>query len=298
MNIYVETFISGTIDELWDKTQNPEFHQQWDLRFTEIEYLPPPNDDSPQQFLYKTRIGFGKEISGMGETVGTRINEHLRTSALKFWSDDPKSLIKVGSGYWKYEQKNGGVRFLTGYDYEPRFGRVGGWFDRFVFRPLIGWATAWSFDCLRLWIEQGIAPSISRQKSLIHTLARLTIIFIWFYQGIVPKLLTLNADEVTMMTASGTPSNLVATAIRLLGILEIIFGVGLLIMWNKRWILLLNIPLMIIALLGVMFTAPDYLSAAFNPITLNVSVIILTLIAYIASENIPTASRCIRKERT
>jgi hypothetical protein len=39
-----------------------------------------------------------------------------------------------------------GIRFLTRYDYRTRFGPFGMLFDRLIFRPLIGWATAWSFD--------------------------------------------------------------------------------------------------------------------------------------------------------
>lgn len=298
MNIYVETFIAGSMDDVWEKTQNPDLHQLWDLRFTTITYLPLSDENDPQQFTYSTRIGFGKSISGTGERVAARQNEHLRTSALKFWSDDPISLIKAGSGFWRYEQLDDGIRFLTGYNYDTRFGRLGRYFDRFFFRPTIGWATAWSFDCLRLWIEQGIAPAISIQKSLIHALARFALIFIWLYQGLVPKLLTLNADEIALMSASGTPDDLVSTSIRLLGLVEIAFAIILLFTWNRRRILLLNIPLMILALLTITFTASSYLAAAFNPVTLNVSVIIFALIAYISSANIPSASRCKRKEKT
>lgn len=35
-----------------------------------------------------------------------------------------------------------------------------------MFHPLIGWATAWSFDRLRLWIERGIPPEVSRDRAL------------------------------------------------------------------------------------------------------------------------------------
>jgi hypothetical protein len=55
-----------------------------------------------------------------------------------------------------------GVRFLTQYDYEPRFGVAGRAVDGLLFRPLLGWATAWSFDRLRLWLEDGIPPERSR----------------------------------------------------------------------------------------------------------------------------------------
>ena len=47
------------MDDLWRLTQTPELHRRWDLRFTDIEYLPRPDEAEPQRFLYATRIGFG-----------------------------------------------------------------------------------------------------------------------------------------------------------------------------------------------------------------------------------------------
>jgi hypothetical protein len=246
--------------------------------------------------MYKTSIGFALEISGKGETLGTRLNDDQRTSALKFWSDDPKSLIKVGSGYWKYDQRACGVRFLTGYNYETRFGGLGRVFDRLIFRPLIGWATAWSFDRLRLWIENGIDPSTSLYNSMTHALARLTLIFIWFYQGLVPKLLFSHHDELVMMAATGVPSDVTPLAVQLFGLVEILFAFFLLLSWKHRRVLLINILLMIFAALGVAVSSPSYLVAAFNPVTLNIAVIILALIGYLSSAYLPSASRCLRKE--
>jgi hypothetical protein len=154
--IYVEIPVRASMDALWAKTQEPEQHERWDIRFSTIEYLPRPDESQPQRFLYETRIGFGLKIAGEGETVGTcERNGGMRTSALKFWSDDAKSLIETGSGYWKYIPENGGVKFLTLYDYKTRFGVIGRFFDGILFRPIMTWATAWSFDCLRLWIEEG-----------------------------------------------------------------------------------------------------------------------------------------------
>ena len=78
------------------------------------------------------------------------------------------SLIREGSGYWRYVPTGDGIRFLTWYDYRTRFGPFGRVIDRLIFRPLMGWATAWSFDRLRLWIERGIDPALSMQRSLAH----------------------------------------------------------------------------------------------------------------------------------
>ena len=56
-----------------------------------------------------------------------------------------------------------------------------------MFRPLMGWATAWSFDRLRLWIENGIDRALSLPRTLIHVVERSSLGFVWLYQGLIPK---------------------------------------------------------------------------------------------------------------
>src|SRR5262245_21188674 len=199
MSIYVETWIRGPLDEVWRRTQDPAQHERWDLRFTRIEYLPRHEPSQPQRFRYSTRIGFGVAIEGEGATVGTRVGtEGPCTSALKFWSNDPKSLIREGSGYWQYVPAEDGVRFLTAYDYRVRYGVLGHALDALLFRPLITWATAWRFDRLRIWIERRVDPAASVRLAIIHALARLGLAGVWLYQGIVPKILQQHLDELAM----------------------------------------------------------------------------------------------------
>jgi hypothetical protein len=293
--IYVETLIHGSLEDLWTKTQTPEKHQKWDLRFTRIEYLPKSDPAGSQRFLYETRIGFGLQISGEGETKGISENDGSRTSALKFWSEDPKSLILEGSGYWKYIPEEKGIRFLTWYDYRTRFGKIGRILDWLLFRPLLGWATAWSFDRLRLWIEKQIEPSVSLTRSVIHAISRLTIAFLWFYHGLVPKLIYPQNDEITILVQSGVSLDQVPNLLHILGFLEVGLGILFLIAWNTRWLFLLNIVLMIIALLAVSVYSPRFLAHAFNPVTLNFCVISLSLIGLLISSNLPSARRCLRK---
>jgi len=170
--IYVETRIGADLEEVWRLTQDPALHQRWDLRFSRIEYLPRPILTEPQRFLYETRIGLGLSIRGTGESVGERAAESGdTTSALKFASADPKSLIREGAGYWRYIPTPSALRFLTWYDYSVRFGFAGRLADRLVFRPLMGWATAWSFDRMRLWAEDGQTPEASLALWMIHATA-------------------------------------------------------------------------------------------------------------------------------
>jgi hypothetical protein len=295
MSIYVEILIGGDMESLWRKTQEPQLHQRWDLRFSEIKYLPRQPGDA-QKFLYSTRIGAGLRISGEGESTGEHDDSSgQRTSALKFWSEDPKSLIEFGSGYWKYVPTASGIRFFTAYDYRTRFGVAGRIFDRLLFRPLIGWATAWSFDRLRLWIEQDISPEVSRDRSLIYFLTRLTVAFIWFYHGLVPKLLYRSPDELGMLSVTGMPATSVLSMTLLAGWLEIGFALVFIIFWRARWPLWVTIVAMLAATLGVGISSPGYLHQAFDPLTFNVAVAVLAACGLLSAPNLPTAKRCLRK---
>lgn len=167
--IYVEITIQDSLENIWRFTQQPDLHQRWDLRFSRIHYLPRPTATEAQHFLYETRIGFGFTIKGTGESIGQRTSATGdTTSSLKFASADPKSLIRTGSGYWRYIPTPAGLRFLTWYDYDVRFGVAGRLADRLVFRPLMGWATAWSFDRLRLWAEDKQLPEHSHRSGSGH----------------------------------------------------------------------------------------------------------------------------------
>jgi hypothetical protein len=288
----VEIDIQTDLDRLWDLTQTPELHQRWDLRFSEIRYLPRPDPEMPQEFLYETRIGFGLSVSGTGESLGQRVLESGESSSsLKFASEDRKSLIVTGSGYWRYIPCDGAIRFLTWYDYEVRFGLAGRLLDQLVFRPLMGWATAWSFDRLRLWSEDVQGPEISMMLAGVHAVARLTIAAVWMWHGIVPKLIYRDLDEQRMLLHAGLP----VSALPWIGAVEILIGLLIVGTWNVRGAFVANGLLMLAALCAVALQSPSYLHAAFNPVTLNLSMIALSAVGWMVSGRLPSASRCKRR---
>ncbi len=51
---------------------------------------------------------------------------------------------------------------------------------------------------------------------------------------------------------------------------------------------------MLVGIPAIAITAPTYLSAAFNPLTLNLAVAALAAIAIIAGRDLPSATRCRR----
>jgi DoxX-like family len=296
MSIYVEIRMRVPMDALWAHTQTPALHEKWDLRFSRIEYLPRSRDTHPQRFRYTTRIGCGLEVSGEGETVGhRRLGDGSASSALKFASDEPVSIIREGSGYWKYIPTADGIRFLTWYDYRIRFGVLGAVFDRLVFRPLIGWATAWSFDRLRLWLEGRVDPAQAVRQTLVHFVARLALVAVFVYQGAIPKLLARHADELAMLEDAGIPADAAAIALAALGTCELALAAALLVAWCRRWPAWVSLALMPIATAVVGVHSLRFFAAAFNPFSLNVAVAALAAIDLLVLACVPSASHCLRR---
>jgi hypothetical protein len=144
-SIVVESLIHAPLEVVWNKTQDPKCHVQWDIRFSEIKYL------ENQELLYRTHIGFGMSIEGKGRYLNAEDKKH---SSFEFWSDSPFSLIKIGKGIWLYEALGDKTYFKTVFDYDTRWGILGSAID-WIFRPLFCKATEYSFEVLRLWSETG-----------------------------------------------------------------------------------------------------------------------------------------------
>lgn len=294
--IYVEMDMKVPLKELWEHTQTPDLHVQWDLRFSDILYLPRSCDTDKQLFLYRTRIGFGLNIEGTGETSSSLHHKSdERLSTLSFASDQPISLIKQGGGYWKYKQNGNTVTFSTLYDYKTRFGWGGRILDHFLFRPLFGYATAWSFDRLRIWLEDRIPPSIVAERAIIHYLSVVMLMFLWCYQGLVPKLLFPEAGELSLMQQIGWFTGFEEIMVMLLGIGEISFGLLTAYLHRSSWITYVQIPLLLFLLLPAILYNPEMLREPFNPLIITLPMIALCVTAHLTKQHLPMASRCMRK---
>jgi len=117
---------------------------------------------------------------------------------------------------------------------------------------------------------------------------------IWLYQGVVPKLLYHNLDEVRMLADAGVPRTHLLNWVSLFGWLEVGFALILIIFWRSRWPLWCTIAAMCAATLAVSINSPGYLTAAFNPLTLNLTVAVLAAIGLLVAGDLPTAKNCRR----
>ncbi|QWU44617.1 DoxX-like family protein [Bacillus sp. NP247] len=295
--IYVATKMNTTMEKLWAYTQEPDIHTEWDARFTEISYLE-KREGEPQKFLYKTKIGFGLEIAGEGESIGEiRKDTGERISSLKFWTDNKLSLIQIGRGYWKYTPNGEHIHFETQYDYDTRFGHIGNVIDSYVFRPLLGWATAWSFDALKLWLEKGLHPKLLIRRTMTYWLVCFLVAFVWLYQGIVPKLMFTHSEEVKMLSALIGSNDSSIFILKIVGFLEIIWGVMWLLPFQKRKLFILHIVMLIGLTIVAGVTNITSFTEPFNPITLNFLLIGLSMAGYMNSTNLPSAKNCKRKRK-
>jgi hypothetical protein len=282
---------------LWTYTQDPATHQIWDLRFTEIKYLPKDNSTDPQKFLYSTKIGFGIKVNGIGESVATKTKGNGEsTSVLKFSSDSNLSIIKQGSGYWKYVPQPDGIKFFTGYDYETRWGVFGKMFDKFAFRPLMIWATAWSFDCLKNWIEKGLHPKQMIKAQLTALISSIALSLVWIYQGLIPKLLFTDTGEIEILKQSGLFIGNEKSVLTFIGWAEIFFGLIILFV-HKKSIHIINIIALLLLSAAAIFSNAIIFTFPFYPFSLNFSLIAISTIAFLNFGCLPKASNCITKQK-
>lgn len=292
--IYVESRIHCEMEDLWSATQEPERHQRWDVRFGEISYDPLENG-KPQQFTYATTVAPGVTISGTGESLGERDRpDGSRWSGLRFWAADPRSIIEAGAGYWRYVPTDDGIRFLTRYDYRPRWGRLGELGDRWMFRPAFGWATAWSFDRLRLWLEDAIAPERSRDQAVAHATAVAGLAGVWLYQGLVPKLWRADSGEVAIWRGFGLEESTARIVVRAVGAVEAAIGLGTVAARSRRAVFVATAALMPALAFGAGAADRRSLTRAFNPVSLNWAVAALAVVAATTGDRLPSGRRPLR----
>jgi hypothetical protein len=288
VKLTAETVIADDLNRVWQLTHTPEAHVRWDLRFTDIEPIPGTGPGAPRRLRYATRIGGGLTIEGWGETVG---QPDQRGSALRFGSADPRSLIREGSGCWIYREEPGGVRFSTVYDYAARFGVAGRLLDRLMFRPLMVWATRWSFDRLRLWIEEGIAPELSLRLWAVKTVARVLLGLVWLFEGLVPKLLAVSPGELELVRRSSLFWASPSLTLGLLGALEVLAGLWLISgRAERRSVLLASLAMLVLAGL-VAVTEPAALADPLGGLSKNLGLLACAVVVWALSPLTPSARR-------
>lgn len=105
----------------------------------------------------------------------------------------------------------------------------------------------------------------------------LTIAFLWIYQGLIPKLLFINADEIAVWQWLGLNYDYAKLVGQCSGIIEIIFGL-LFVLISHKYLHYLSIIGLIALFFLIVLLIPDTLIRAFNPMVMNLSMISLSVV--------------------
>lgn len=116
----------------------------------------------------------------------------------------------------------------------------------------------------------------------------LSLAFLWGYQGLIPKILFINPDEIAIWQTFGFSYAQAQLAGQLSGVLECVFAL-LLLFSSSKYLHYLSIFSLVFLFALVAFLIPDSLVRAFNPVVMNIAMISLS-VCYCMLRNQETAS--------
>lgn len=112
-----------------------------------------------------------------------------------------------------------------------------------------------------------------------YGICRVAVALVWIYHGLVPKLLRPHADELALWASFGLSLESATRLAMAAGAIEIVFGVLILILWRQAWPLMATAIAMPCLLAMVAVSAPALLAGAFNPVSTNLCVFALAVVA-------------------
>lgn len=123
--------------------------------------------------------------------------------------------------------------------------------------------------------------SDARKLAMIYAVSRCAVALIFFYHGLVPKILFADPSEVemnqTLMPGVDEQLALVGS-----GVAELIFSALLLLFFRTRWFNYLIVVFGSGALLTIVVRLPHLMTAAFNPFSTNVAIVALAVVNLLA----------------
>jgi hypothetical protein len=120
--------------------------------------------------------------------------------------------------------------------------------------------------------------SLSVRQAPVMFICRVVLAFSWVYQGMVPKIVCKSPGEVSLLAPVAPVYQIACSMITWMGYAEILFGV-LLLFATSRWLLRINVAVLLLLLGWVAVVDPSMFTLPFNPLTLNVALIGVSLIA-------------------
>ena len=113
-------------------------------------------------------------------------------------------------------------------------------------------------------------------NSQLSKFINLSLAFLWGYQGLIPKILFINPDEIAIWQTFGLSYAQAQLAGQGSGVLECVFALFLLFN-SSKYLHYLSIFSLVFLFTLVAFLIPDSLIRAFNPVVMNLAMISLSI---------------------
>ena len=123
----------------------------------------------------------------------------------------------------------------------------------------------------------------------VYILSRITIAIIFIYHGLVPKIIFANAHEILMNNAL-IPFLSEKFTLYISGIVEIVYGVVILVFFASKQLIYPAIVFLILSTLMLLAVLPNLFQNAFNPFSINLSLLVLCVINIISQTKTESAS--------
>jgi hypothetical protein len=133
-----------------------------------------------------------------------------------------------------------------------------------------------------------MTPSVpaerSRDAAVAHAVAVGGLAGVWLYQGLVPKLLRADADEVAMWRgALGLSEAGARRAARAAGVVEVGMAAATVVGRDRRWPFAVAAAAMPALAVGAGVGDRGALTRAFNPVSLNLACAALAAVAWVTA---------------
>jgi len=115
--------------------------------------------------------------------------------------------------------------------------------------------------------------------------ARFVLGLSWIYHGLFPKLLTVAPLEKAITATAGFSEETSYLITKVAGVCEIVFGLIIIVYYQSKHVLMINIMALVGLCLYVAVVLPSLLFEAFNPVTTNAALIALSYVLLKSSEH-------------
>ena len=117
----------------------------------------------------------------------------------------------------------------------------------------------------------------------IYLVSRLGLAAIWFYHGLMPKLI-FGASQEVEMNETFLPFLDEKFALMSSGIAEVLFAIAFLVFYRVKWFNYITIGFGAAASVAILFALPHLYTEAFNPFSTNLGIVLLAMINLMTSE--------------